>query len=466
MYQLAVYHLNQAADTIAAIASASGSAPRGIVRISGESTLAVLSNCVAGDDFRRLAEVFEPTALEVVLVLSGRERCELPATVYFWPDERSYTRQPAAEIHTTGSPPLLAAVLATACDNGARLAQPGEFTLRAFLAGRLDLTQAEAVLGVIDARGDQDLRHALGQLAGGLARPLHRLRELLLDLLAHLEAGLDFVEEDIEFVTRSELARQLGEAETELLAVLTQLASRNVDRSLARVALVGWPNVGKSSLFNALSDGQALVSDIPGTTRDYLSAEVDLGGDVRCLLVDTAGHEVVAPADVVPQEAQKLSHEQALHCDVELLCLDCSRELNAWERGRLAEPAATTRIIAWTKSDLCPAGSFARLSSPAPIVSTTTKHETGLSHLRAVLRSTLAERVQDAGSVTAERCAGSLRAAAAGVAAAQDLCAAGGDEELIAVELRLALDQLGQVVGAVYTDDILDRVFSRFCIGK
>jgi len=461
-----VYQLDQATDTIAAIASTLGSAPRGIVRLSGSGTLAVLSNCVAGADVRRLAEVLEPTALEVDLAISSSECCRLPATIYIWPDERSYTRQPAAEIHTTGSAPLLAAVLSTLCDNGARLAQPGEFTLRAFLAGRLDLTQAEAVLGVIDARGDDDLRHALGQLAGGLARPLHNLRETLLDLLAHLEAGLDFVEEDIEFITRSDLARHLAAADQELQATLAQLTDRKVDQSQARVALVGWPNVGKSSLFNALGGGRALVSDVPGTTRDYLAAEIDLGGDLRCQLIDTAGHEVVAPTEVVPLEAQKLSREQALHCDIEILCLDCTRELNAWERGRLAEPATTARIIAWTKSDLHPAGVFARLTSPATIVSTTTRHQAGAAHLRAALRSALADFSHEAGSATAERCVGSLRAAASGVAAAQEMCDSGGDEALIAVELRLALEQLGQVVGAVYTDDILDRVFSRFCIGK
>jgi tRNA modification GTPase len=456
----------QTSDTVAAIASAPGSASRGIVRISGPTTLAVLSNCVAGDDVKRLAAVCEPTALAVELVLSKPQACKLSATIYFWPDERSYTRQPAAEIHTTGSPALLAAVLSTVCENGARLAQPGEFTLRAFLAGRLDMTQAEAVLGVIDARGDDDLRHALAQLAGGLARPLHRLRNTLLDLLAHLEAGLDFVEEDIEFVTRSELANQLQAAEADIQAALQQLASRKTDCSLARVALLGWPNVGKSSLFNALSGGQALVSETPGTTRDYLTAEVELGGELRCLLIDTAGHEAIVPPDLVPQQAQRHTLEQTLHCDVEVLCLDCTRELNAWELGRLAEPAATARIIAWTKSDLHPAGVFARLTSPAPVVPTTARHEMGLAHLRTAIRFALAELNHEAGFSTAERCAGSMRAAASGIAAARELCMVGGDEELIAVELRLALDQLGQVVGAVYTEDILDRVFSRFCIGK
>src|SRR4051812_11117915 len=146
---------------------------------------------------------------------SARE-LKLPADLYYWPDARSYTREPLAEIHTLGSPALLASVLGTLSASGARQAQPGEFTLRTFLAGRIDLTQAEAVLGVIDARGRQQLEHALAQLAGGLARPLRALRDKLLDLLADLEAGLDFVEDDIQFVTAEQVRCTLTNAASEI----------------------------------------------------------------------------------------------------------------------------------------------------------------------------------------------------------------------------------------------------------
>ncbi len=220
-------------------------------------------------------------------------RSPLPATLYVWPNARSYTRQPQAEVHTLGSPPLLQCVLRAVCQAGARPAEPGEFTLRAFLSGRLDLTQAEAVLGVIDARGDDQLRAALEQLAGGLAGPLGQLRDRLLDLLAHLEAGLDFVEEDIEFITARELDGQLLAAAGAVDRLAQQMASRDLAGELPVVALTGWPNTGKSSLFNALlGDCQALVSEVAGATRDYLTGELEWRG-LRFQLVDTAGAEPV-----------------------------------------------------------------------------------------------------------------------------------------------------------------------------
>jgi len=220
----------------------------------------------------------------------------LPCDAYVWRDGQSYTGQPIVEVHTIGSPPLLQIVLRALCATGARLAGPGEFTLRAFLAGRIDLTQAEAVLAVIDAHDPQDLNVALGQLAGGLARPLHRLREALLDLLAHVEAGFDFADEELPFIEREELDRQLGAANDEVAAIVRQLALRGEPIDMARAVLVGRPNAGKSSLFNALAgDHAALVSEHPGTTRDYLVAELDLDG-LKCRLIDTAGLTVHSPA--------------------------------------------------------------------------------------------------------------------------------------------------------------------------
>ena len=180
-------------ETIVGLASAAGGAPRGVLRMSGPNLLTCLEACFQLSDGyglpRRQAQVV-PSMLRLQPPFAA-----LPGELYVWPGTRSYTRQPSAEFHTLGAPPLLAAAMETVCRHGARLAQPGEFTLRAFLAGRLDLTQAEAVLGVIDAEDRQALDTALGQLAGGLSRPLDSLRNHLLDLLADLEAGLDFVEE-------------------------------------------------------------------------------------------------------------------------------------------------------------------------------------------------------------------------------------------------------------------------------
>ncbi len=457
-----MYHTD---DTIAAIASAAGGAARGIVRLSGPRTVEVVARCFRPAEPRSLADIRRDEVVAGRLVLDGSRLDAAPADLYLWPTERSYTRQPAAELHTLGSPPLLSALVAALCASGARAAEPGEFTLRAFLAGRIDLTQAEAVLGVIEAREPRELDAALAQLAGGLARPLAALRGALVDLLAELEAGLDFVEEDIRFITAEAVAARLDEARRQLEAVGRQLAERARFDELPAVALIGWPNVGKSSLYNALTESGALVSDKPGTTRDYLSAVLALG-DVRCQLIDTAGFEVARPEDLVGHGAQQASAAQTAACQLRLLCLDATRPLNDWERGQLTAPAAE-QLVVLTKCDRDPAGRPPAGAVPGDAIATSAVTGQGLAALREAIRRSLAQpRQPGAAAMSAERCRDSLRAAAESLERAAGSNAAGAGDELTAAEIRAALNELGKVVGAVYTDDILERIFTRFCIGK
>ena len=459
-------------DTIVAIASAPGPAARGIVRASGPDALTVLAKIFSPDDGAPLSTPLKPHAVRGTLRLDNFPG--LTAEVLVWPTARSYTRQPLVEIHLLGSPPLVAAVLAAMCRHGARLAQPGEFTLRAFLAGRMDLAQAEAVLGVIDARDADDLQAALAQLAGGLSRPLAALREALVELLAHLEAGLDFVEEDIRFISCEEIQRQLDDAAAIVTRIDEQLTGRDRRDALSRVVLTGCPNVGKSSLYNALADGtQALVANEPGTTRDYLVTAIDLEG-IGCLLCDTAGIEVeIAAGETISDQAQQLGARQQRHCDVQLLCLDATRPLNAWERQALTANRAMPRLVLLTK---CDAGVDVRwkrdeLASAAfgeAVLETSAKSGHGLSTLRQALRMALSDnqRGEDASLLTADRCRESLKGAADALGRAAELNRSAAGEELIGAELRGALDELGAVLGVVYTEDILGRIFSRFCIGK
>ncbi len=419
------------------------------------------------DEPCRLNSIRRPVAIAGSLLFGGLP--PLPCDLYWWPDRRSYTGQPMAEVHTLGCRPLLEAAVGAFCGAGGRLAEPGEFTLRAFLAGRIDLTQAEAVLGVIDAADSNQFDAALAQLAGGLAGPLHRLRDDLLDLLAHLEAGFDFADEDLPFITREHLDGQLAAAARTVTALVRQMQSRSEAGNLARAVLVGWPNTGKSSLFNALSGRiGALVSDHPGTTRDYLTTELDLGV-VECLLVDTAGVEPdpwqpdpARPADELRQAVQAASAGQTRTAQVRVLCLDSSRPLNGWEHDRLAsEPAG--RMVALTKADLPPRTDFSGRA-----IATSSLTGEGIDVLRSRLRDAILAAQAPEGDVvagTAVRCRESLRLAAESIGRARRLARADG-EELVAAEIRVALAELGQVVGAVYTDDVLDRIFSRFCIGK
>lgn len=454
-------------DTIIAIASAAGGALRGILRVSGPDTRQVLERCFDPVVPNALAQT------KAASVISGNVRLSapfqsLPCDIYYWPHQRSYTRQPTAEIHTIGSPPLLDAALRTFCAAGARLAEPGEFTLRAFLAGRLDLTQAEAVLGVIDAGSRAELDVALQQLAGGLAGPLHELRNRLLELLAHLEAGLDFVDEDIEFITDQELDRQLAESVELVHQLAQQMATRGETRGEARVVLMGRPNVGKSSLLNALAgEGAAIVADEPGTTRDYLARRVVIGG-LPCLLIDTAGIDADVTPDSLADRAQTMSHQQHKQAQLQLFCVDASRPLKEWEKRQLSIPENSMRLVVWTKVDR--AASFPNeCEGLSAAISTSSVTGQGIQHLRAAIARQLSDcAAQDSNVVagTAIRCQDSLRLAAESLSRARDIAQQKLGEELVAAELRVALEELGRVVGAVYTDDILDRIFSRFCIGK
>jgi tRNA modification GTPase len=296
---------------------------------------------------------------------------------------------------------------------------------------------------------------------------LHQLRESLVELLAHLEAGLDFADEDIQFIAAEQIQLQLDDAARLVAVAAAQLSSRARHEALPSVVLVGRPNTGKSSLFNALAgDGRALVADRPGTTRDYLAAVVDLDG-VGCRLVDTAGHERLEPADESPgtgiaHAAQDLAGNQTRDCDVVALCLDSTRPLNEWERSEMVAKGTQPRLIILTKHD-GPRG----IEPLGSAIETSAKTGLGLQALRAALRHTLATLDRDdAGRMSADRAATSLQAAGEALGRAAEMNGTAWGQELIAGELRAALDELGRVVGAVYTDDILDRIFSRFCIGK
>ncbi|MCA9118982.1 MAG: tRNA modification GTPase [Planctomycetaceae bacterium] len=452
--------MHQVDDTIAAIASAPGGGLRGIVRVSGPDSVAMIarqfrSNC--GVELQQLAFA---ERCEGVLSVGGALG-ELPCAAYTWPSARSYTRQPTVELHTIGAPPVLEAILRSLCERGVRLAQPGEFTMRAFLAGRLDLTQAEAVLGVIDATGQRDLDVALAQLAGGLATPLHQLRERLLNMLAHLEAGLDFVEEDIEFIKRDELIQGLDSAIEIVGAVQQQMRSRSDADDSPRVVLVGSPNVGKSSLLNAMvGDDASIVSDVSGTTRDYVTRRFKLANRA-ITMIDTAGIEPETRLGGIASEAQTATRSKEHDAALVLYCVDATRPLNVWERREYSRTAHLPRLLVVTKVDV---GAWEHFEGEA--IRTSSVTGLGLLELREAIYARVSGDNCDAVMSTALRCHDSLRRARSSLEQARIVAYESQGEELVAGELRVGLEELGTVVGAIYTDDILDRIFSRFCIGK
>ena len=445
-------------DTIAAVATPSGPSARGIVRLSGpEAWPIVLASFIADRESppTRQAEM-RPGSLRV----DGLGPL-LPVILSLWPAPGTYTGQDVAEIHLVGSPPLVSLVLAHCLGRGARQAEPGEFTLRAFLSGRIDLTRAEAVLGVIDAANPAQLDAALQQLAGGLSGPILALRDHLLDVIAHLEANLDFTEEpDVDPLLRAALADELERSAGELQTLARRLDDRDRPEGYPRVVLVGPPNAGKSRLFNALlGREQAIVSPLAGTTRDYLTALCDCDG-LTIELVDTAGLD--SAADAITTQAQAHRADQAARAD---LLLDC-RSADAADPASRGFPNDCAVLCVWTKCDL---GSLTRLADGSTgRLPTSAATGAGLEELRAAvaicIRGEKGEGSLPAG--TAARCRGSILRAEAALRSAAESMIAGGGDELIAFDLRLAVEELGKIVGAVVTDDILDRIFRRFCIGK
>jgi tRNA modification GTPase len=437
-------------------------AQRGIVRISGRGTAEILA---------RLTGTTLPPGPARVLqrcVDLGWNQRRLDLSIWYWPDDRSYTGEPCAELHMLGALPLVESLTERLIALGASPAQRGEFTLRSFLAGKMDLPQAEAVLGVIEANTPLELSEALQQLAGNLSHPVRELRTRLIELTAHLEAGLDFVEEDIEFISNQQLTEGLQRIVQELEVIDQQLRNRSARSRTPTLVLVGLPNSGKSSLFNALCGTErAIVSSEAGTTRDAVSMTIYLS-ELPVELIDTAGLEELQ-SNTPRALAQDVLDARLRRADVALLCIDVHHPPPLdWlheQRARLQSLVAEVRVIG-TKADLPYDPGVAKLCSilvsPYLAASLVDLRE----QLARVLRDCRQTLHCDALHATAIRCRGSLEPAQHSVSQALQLAAHGGGEELIATELREAIDALSAVIGEVHSDDILGEIFGRFCIGK
>lgn len=383
------------------------------------------------------------------------------AMAAFFPAPRSYTGEDMAELYLHGGQASVRRVLAL-LGRHARSARPGEFTERAFLAGKLDLAQAEAVMDLINAGAERGAKSALSQLEGGLSRRIAAVEGQLLDALSGLEAAIDYPEELEEDVT-STLPHTLAAAEADLRALIGAGLSGRVLREGARVALVGRPNAGKSSLLNALSGVErAIVTQYAGTTRDVLEETVSMEG-VPVTLFDTAG--IRAAEDPVERIGVARARSAAERADLLLICFDLGAPLSEEDFALLAETAARPRIAVCNKSDL-PAlwkpDALADFGLPVMTVSAQTGE--GLAALRQAIAASVAPEAESA-LVTNARHIEALQRAAASMAQAREM-AAGAELELVATDLREALNALGEITGRTAAADLIERIFAKFCVGK
>ncbi|MDE3186472.1 MAG: tRNA uridine-5-carboxymethylaminomethyl(34) synthesis GTPase MnmE [Acidobacteriota bacterium] len=454
-------------DTIAAISTPPGRGGIGIVRLSGPRAAEIVAQLV------RLRQPLEHARARLADVLdapeAGGTRID-EAVVTFFAAPHSYTADDLVEIAAHGSPVVLDLLLRRALELGARLAEPGEFTQRAFLAGKLDLTQAEAVRDLIDAQTLTQARQAAAQMGGALSHRVQPMKQALVELIAQLEAGIDFAEDDVEVTPQAEIARRIGEIAPPLAALEASFARGRIVHDGLTLAIVGRPNAGKSSLFNRLVErDRAIVTATPGTTRDLVTERISLDG-IPLELVDTAGlREAFEEAE---QMGIARSREALADAALVLVVLDATQPLNDEERGLLAAVEGRPAIVAINKSDL--AGSDALSSDMAAAqfagvsaLPTSALTGEGIAALRErILALATGGAAAEPGLLTSLRHQQAIATTRAALADAAQANTNGIPDEMILIDLYRALWALDSLTGQTTPDDILNLIFSTFCIGK
>jgi tRNA modification GTPase len=447
-------------DTIVAIATPVGRAGLGVVRVSGPATQAVALQLLA----RRKPLAPRRATLTTARDLVGHTSAIDSVVATFFPGPGSYTGEDTIETSAHGSPVVLERIVASAVSAGARMARPGEFTLRAYVNGRMDLVQAEAVADLIDAVTPAQVRQAFDQLSGTLTEAIGGIASELDGLIARLEASLDFPEEGYHFADGDEIARVLDACRTRILNLLEGSRRGRVIREGRELVLVGGPNVGKSSLFNALVGVErAIVTDIPGTTRDLVSERCEIDGS-PITLVDTAG--LREGAERVEEEGIRRTRKAAAASALALVVLDRSRPLDETRQALEETASLPARVIAANKADLPPAWSTTELEVEAVAVSALTG--SGLAELRSAIGRALMGEAEGAETprLSNVRHIGLLERADACLARSAEQAAVRAPEELVLVDLHDARASLDEVVGRRTPDDVLATIFAEFCIGK
>jgi tRNA modification GTPase len=452
------------AETIVAISTPPGRGGIGIVRLSGPLAASIAVQLV------RLRQPLQHAHARLADVLDAPETEQSAgrideAIVTLFEAPHSYTAEDLVEIAAHGSPVVLELLLRRALDLGARLAEPGEFTQRAFLSGRLDLTQAEAVRDLIDAQTLTQARQAASQMGGALSRRVLPVKQGLVELIALLEAGIDFAEDDVDVTPQAEIARRIEDLTPQLTALESSYARGRIVHDGLTLAIVGRPNAGKSSLFNCLVErDRAIVTPTPGTTRDTVSERISLDG-VPLELVDTAG--LREAAGEVEQLGIARSREALADAALVLVVLDSTEPLNEEEHRLLAALEGRPALVAVNKSDLAEAGHALPEYAGLPAVATSALTGEGITTLRQrILALATGGAASEPGMLTSLRHHQAVRTALSAMADAVQANASRIPHEMILLDLYRALWALDSLTGQTTSDDILNLIFSTFCIGK
>jgi tRNA modification GTPase len=459
-------------DTIAAISTPLGEGGIGIVRLSGKDSVGIVEKIFSSQKNKSLKDLGSYKVIygHIKDPVTGEEIDEVLVTVMHSP--HSYTREDVVEINCHSGMVTLRKTLELVIKEGARLAEPGEFTKRAFINGRIDLTQAEAVLDLIKSKTDESRRIAIEQLQGGLSEKITILRDGLKELCAHLEAYIDFPEDDIETASKENMLGSMKEIEKELQKLLKTYDEARFFREGLSTAIVGRPNVGKSSLLNALlQKDRAIVTALPGTTRDVIEEYLNING-LPLRIMDTAGIRDVQ--NIAEKEGVKRSLQSIENADIVIAVFDESEPLKDEDFEVIEKIKGKNAIIVLNKCDLSSACDKVALASrlglyDSPVLNISAIRGDGLEELKdRIFNSSLKDWKEEREGIlitnlrhkiAIENAIASLRRAVSGFKEKNPL-------EIVALELRDSLDRLGEIVGAVTTEDILDSIFKNFCIGK
>ncbi len=456
------------ADTICALSTPPGRSGIAVVRMSGPQCASLFEQVFLA---KVCHQSLPPRRAMLGRIMDPRDQSEIDEGIaIFFPSPDSYTREDMAEFSIHGSPVLIKALLDCLCALGARLAEPGEFTMRAFLHGRIDLTQAEAMRDIIDATTLYQAQVAARQRSGELAQQLRPVQELLIDIIVNLESAVEFSEEELPLASRETLGKQLEQVRRQLKDWIDTYRQGRIIRDGFNMAVVGRPNAGKSSVFNALlAQNRSIVAEAPGTTRDLVSEFTDIGG-IPVRLLDTAG--IHHSDDHVEKMGIDRSMQAIADADSILLVIDTSRPCSQQDSSLRQQLSGLSCVAVMNKSDLPSRWSFQEKREFAgdwSFVEVSAKTGSGIADLRsAIFKGILGSGgiQRDGMLVTNLRHCHNLEASQKALERAQVALQEGLSEEFALVDLHSGLESLGAITGETHVEDLLAEIFSRFCIGK